>query len=73
MLKQSRLSLSLLGLALLTTAASADIITLKTGERLDATIASETATEMTQRPLASEFRMNMKTSIGNLPTLLRKT
>ena len=47
MLKQSRLSLSLLGLALLTTAASADIITLKTGERLDATIASETATEMT--------------------------
>ena len=45
--KISHLPLSLLCLALLTAAASADIITLKTGERIDAKIASETATEMT--------------------------
>ena len=47
MLKISRLPLSLLCLALLTAGASADIITLKTGERIEAVIASETATEMT--------------------------
>ena len=45
--KISRLPLSLLCLALLTAGASADIITLKTGERIEAVIASETATEMT--------------------------
>ena len=45
--KTSRLPLSLLCLALLTAAASADIITLKTGERIEAKITSETATEMT--------------------------
>ena len=45
--KISRLPLSLLCLALLTASASADIITLKTGERIEAVIASETATEMT--------------------------
>ena len=47
MLQKSRLPLFLLGLALLTASAAADIITLKTGERIDAKIASETATELT--------------------------
>ena len=47
MLKKTRPSLSLLALALLTAGVSADTITLKTGERIDAKIASETATEMT--------------------------
>ena len=45
--KTSRLPLSLLCLALLTAGTSADIITLKTGERIEAKITSETATEMT--------------------------
>ena len=47
MSKKSRLPLSLLALALLAATASADIITLKTGERIEAKILNETATEMT--------------------------
>lgn len=47
MSKKSRLPLPLLCLALLAASASADTITLKTGERIEARIASETAAEMT--------------------------
>lgn len=47
MSKKSLLPLSLLSLIFLAAAASADTITLKTGERIEARIASETAAEMT--------------------------
>ena len=47
MLKISRIPIFPLCLALLTAGGSADIITLKTGERIEAVIANETATEMT--------------------------
>ena len=47
MSKKSRLPLSLLALALLAATASADIVTLKTGERIEAKILNETPTEMT--------------------------
>lgn len=47
MLKNSRFPISLLSLAVLAVSAFADTVTLKTGERIEGTIASETPTELT--------------------------